>query len=303
MDEIAWDRTVRNRIHSNRRLAAKMLPRPHEYMEAHKHTVQLRNADASLAVLGDIVRLGQVFENLLVNAAKYTPAGGVITVTVGRQNDDAVITVTDTGIGIEQAMLSKVFDIFAQVNTSLDRSEGGLGIGLTLVDRLTPLHGGTVDAHSDALGSGSSFTVKLPLVVSDERTEKPDNGRTPGVVPRTVLVVDDNVDAAETLATLLTMNGHRVHVLHDSQRAVTAARELMPDVMLLDIGLPGLDGLQVMRQIRSTPGLESLTVVAATGYGRKEDRARCFAAGFNDHLTKPLDIPDLERVLASTPHA
>ena len=269
-------------------------------MEAHKHTVQLRNPDASLAVLGDIVRLGQVFENLLVNAAKYTPAGGVITVTVGRQNDDAVITVTDTGIGIDPAMLSKVFDMFAQVDTSLDRSEGGLGIGLTLVDRLTRLHGGTVEAHSDGLGFGSSFTVTLPLVVSDERTEKPDNGRTPAVVPRTVLVVDDNVDAAETLATLLTMNGHRVHVLHDSQRAVTAARELMPDVMLLDIGLPGLDGLQVVRQIRSTPGLESLTVITATGYGREEDRARCFAAGFNDHLTKPLDIVDLERVLAST---
>ena len=268
-------------------------------MEAHKHTLRLRNADPSLVVLGDMVRLGQVLENLLVNAAKYTPAGGTVTVTVVQDGDHASITVSDTGVGIAPAMLSKVFELFTQADTSLDRSEGGLGIGLTLVDRLTRLHGGTVEAHSHGLGCGSSFIVKLPLVAPDERTPKSDTGRTSLAPPRTVLVVDDNVDSAETLATLLTMNGHRVHVLHDSRMAVTAARDLMPDVMLLDIGLPGLDGFEVMRQIRNTPGLESLTVVAATGYGREEDRARCFAAGFNDHLTKPLDIADLERVLAS----
>ena len=241
-------------------------------MDGRSHTLHLRNADSSLVVSGDVVRLGQVLENLLANAAKYTPVGGTVSVTVDREDGHAVIAVTDTGVGIDAAMLPRVFDLFAQADTSLDRAEGGLGIGLTLVDRLTRLHGGSVAATSKGLGLGSSFVVRLPLVESEGTAPRGGDAASIAASPRTILIVDDNIDSSESLATLLEMNGHRVHQVHDGHAAVAAARELRPDVMLLDIGLPGLDGFQVIRQIRHTAGLDSLTVVAATGYGREEDR-------------------------------
>ena len=269
-------------------------------MVARNHALQVDTPGRSLIVSGDAVRLVQVLENLLVNAAKYTPEGGTVTVSLRREDNDAVIQVADTGVGIERDMLPRVFDLFAQADTSLDRAEGGLGIGLTLVDRLTRLHGGRVDVSSEGPGAGSTFTVRLPLLASDEPA-RADRPRGPAAQPKRILIVDDNTDSAESLGTLLQMNGHRVRLLHDGRAAVDGARSFAPDVILLDIGLPGLDGFQVVRQLKGAPDLASITVVATTGYGRAEDRARCLEAGFDHHLTKPIDLADIDGILANLP--
>jgi two-component system CheB/CheR fusion protein len=206
--------------------------------------------------------------------------------------------VKDTGVGISQEMLTRVFDLFAQADTSLDRTEGGLGIGLTLADRLTRLHGGDVRAFSAGLGQGSTFIVRLPLL--DAETHKaPQVAADAPPVSRRVLVVDDNLDSADTLDMLITMAGHTVRVAHDGLSAVAVAGEFRPDVVLLDLGLPGKDGYAVINDLRAIPATATATIVATTGYGREEDRARCLTAGFDDHMTKPVDLQQLERVLGA----
>jgi two-component system CheB/CheR fusion protein len=267
-------------------------------METRRHTFVVEPVDLSLTVNADAVRLAQVVENLLINAAKYTADGGQVTLGARAEGSWVAISVRDTGIGISSAMLERVFDLFAQVDTSLDRAEGGLGIGLTLVDRLVRMHGGTVEAHSPGLGRGSTFTVRLPLIPGCSAA---DPGERPGAdAPRRrVLIVDDNVDSAELLGALLEVDGHAVELAHDGPAAVTAARAFGPDFVLLDIGLPGLDGYHVIRELRGMPAVAAATIVATTGYGREEDRARCLAAGFDEHLTKPVDMARVRRILSA----
>ena len=267
-------------------------------MTARGHRFEVRVPGTPLPVSGDAVRLGQVFENLLSNAAKYTPPGGDVTVVVERDNADAVVRVRDTGVGISADVLPRIFDLFVQADTTLDRAEGGLGIGLTLVERLIRMHGGGVEAHSDGPGLGSEFRVRLPLeadaVISGSAGS---NGGHDAQDRHRYLIVDDNVDSAESLRLLLEMRGHTAHVVHDGRLAAGAAREFGPDIVLLDIGLPGMDGYQVVRQFRASPDLASLMIVATTGYGRVEDKLRCLAAGFDQHLAKPLDVDDIEALV------
>jgi signal transduction histidine kinase len=261
---------------------------------------------------GDPTRLAQVVTNLLNNAAKYTEPGGRIRLAVetdGGPFGDAVIRVRDTGIGIPPDMLTAVFDLFTQVDNSLDHSEGGLGIGLTLVRRIVDLHGGSVQAHSDGPGRGSEFVVRLPLARrAAEPTEGPTlNGKNgqaadrPEKPTRRVLVVDDNTDGAESLAQLLRLDGHAVEVAHDGPAALDAAAEFRPQVMVLDIGLPGMDGFEVARRLRARPDGRDLVLVALTGYGRDDDRALSRAAGFDHHLVKPAELDALRRILTLTP--
>ena len=264
-------------------------------MDARGHRLEVRVPGTPVPVSGDAVRLGQVFENLLSNAAKYTPPGGSVTVTVEREGPNAIVRVRDTGVGISADVLPRIFDLFVQADTTLDRSEGGLGIGLTLVSRLTHMHGGVVEARSDGPGLGAEFLVRLPLEADTVGTGHEGSRDGGGVVRRRrYLIVDDNVDSAESLRLLLEMRGHKAHVVHDGRFAAEAAREFQPDIVLLDIGLPGMDGYQVVRQFRSAPDLATLMIVATTGYGRLEDKLRCLAAGFDQHIAKPLDVEDIE---------
>ena len=264
-------------------------------MDARGHRLDVRVPGTPVPVSGDAVRLGQVFENLLSNAAKYTPPGGSVTVTVEREGPNAIVRVRDTGVGISPDVLPRIFDLFVQADTTLDRSEGGLGIGLTLVSRLTHMHGGVVEARSDGPGLGAEFLVRLPLEADTVGTGHEGSRDGGGVVRRRrYLIVDDNVDSAESLRLLLEMRGHKAHVVHDGRFAAEAAREFEPDIVLLDIGLPGMDGYQVVRQFRSAPDLATLMIVATTGYGRLEDKLRCLAAGFDQHIAKPLDVEDIE---------
>jgi two-component system CheB/CheR fusion protein len=268
-------------------------------IDARRQTFIVEPIDPALTVHGDAVRLSQVIENLLINATKYTPEGGTITVSAMPASDQIVrISVRDTGIGISREMIGRVFDLFAQADTSLDRAEGGLGIGLTLVERLVQMHGGRVEAHSDGPGLGSTFTVHLPLV-AEAPAARIDFQPAAAVSRRRVLIVDDNVDSAEMLGVLIELTGHDVRLVHDGRAAISAAADFGPDLVLLDIGLPGLDGYHVIRELRAMPALATATIVATTGYGREEDRARCFAAGFDEHLTKPIDPSQIYRILAS----
>jgi PAS domain S-box-containing protein len=267
-------------------------------MDARRQTFVVEPVDPSLTVNGDAVRLAQVIENLLINAAKYTPDGGTITIgAVAATGGMVEISVRDTGVGISDDMIGRVFDLFAQADRSLDRAEGGLGIGLTLVDRLVQMHGGRVAAHSDGPGLGSTFTISLPLVVAaaPAANASPSDVSSPR---RRVLIVDDNLDSAEMLGVFIEMSGHDVRLVHDGRAAADEAAKFLPDLVLLDIGLPGLDGYHVIQQLRAMPEIAAATIVATTGYGRDEDRARCFAAGFDEHLTKPVDPSQIHRILA-----
>ena len=246
----------------------------------------------------DPTRIEQVLANLLANAVKYTPAGGAITVSVVREGADAVLRVADEGIGMPPELVARVFDPFVQGERPLDRSYGGLGIGLTLVRRLAELHGGSANAASEGPGKGSVFTVRLPAV---EAPATRAGGRPADAAarPREVLVVEDNPDARETLQRLLEHEGHRVRVAVDGPAALEALRSARPEIALIDIGLPGMDGYELARRIRADIDAErKLVLVAITGYGLPEDRRRSAAAGFDAHLIKPLDLDALDALLS-----
>ncbi|HEV7508107.1 MAG TPA: ATP-binding protein [Thermoanaerobaculia bacterium] len=255
----------------------------------------------------DLTRLSQVLMNLINNAAKFSDRAGRIWVTAERENDSVLIRVKDTGIGIPAEMLPRIFDMFTQVDRSLERSEGGLGIGLTLVHRLVEMHGGTVEARSEGPGKGSEFVVHLPVaVVIQDPGPQGKAGHGEAVVTpaaRRILVVDDNLDAAESLGMLLGMLGHEVHTAHDGLEAIEAVAQFRPDVVLLDIGLPKLNGYEAARRIREQEGGTSLVLVALTGWGQEEDRRRSKEAGFDHHMTKPVDFADLQKVLAEVNRA
>ena len=268
-----------------------------------RNQVQLAVAppDAPVSLLADAARLAQVFGNLLTNAAKYTPPGGRVSVTTAVDGDAVAVIVSDTGIGIPPDMLTRVFELFTQVDGQDEREGGGLGIGLSLVKRLVEMHGGTVTAHSEGRGTGSRFVVRLPVLPGVAVEPRPDYP--PPAVrthSRTVLVVDDEPDSAVTLAMLLQLRGHRADVAHDGPEALSKAETLRPDVVLLDLGLPGMDGYEVCRRLREQPGGTSLFIVALTGWGQEEDRRRTREAGFDLHLVKPVDPEELLRVLSAT---
>jgi CheY-like chemotaxis protein len=255
-----------------------------------------------LYVHGDPVRLAQVVGNLLNNACKFTNKGGRIWLTVEQEGERAVVRVRDTGIGIAADQIGRIFEMFAQVDTSLQSSRSGLGLGLTLVKNLVEMHGGIVAARSAGIGQGSEFVVRLPLLSRPlpATPQAPSAAKPKSVVLRRILVVDDSRDSATSLAMLLKLIGHDVHTAFDGLEAVEAAATLQPDVILLDIGMPRLDGYEAARRIRQQQRQKGLTLVALTGWGQDEDRRRTEDAGFDSHLIKPVDLAALAKLLAET---
>ena len=256
-------------------------------------------ARKACAVLGDDVRLQQVVVNLLDNANKYTDRSGLLAVELRTEGDEAVLCVRDNGMGIEPEVLPRIFDLFTQADQSLTRAQGGLGIGLALVQSLVAMHGGRIEAHS-APGRGSEFIVRLPVHASPrEHPVAPGKiGRAPAHALR-VLVMEDNPDVARSIARLLAVAGHDVRVAQDGESGMSVAREFAPDAILLDIGLPDVDGLQVARWIRQEPGLRNILLIALTGYGQDSDRQTTRDAGFDYHLVKPVDFKTIESILAT----
>ena len=273
-------------------------------IESGRHTLSVDLPPQPLPMDADPTRIAQVVSNLLNNAAKYTPPGGRIALRVQLDGPEAVLSVTDTGIGIDPNALSQVFEMFAQVPNSSDKPQGGLGIGLSLVQSLVALHGGTVSASSPGKGKGSTFTVRLPLAAAGAisrgtepviETQKPDQLH--------VLVVDDNTDAAESLGVLLDIEGHAAHIAHTGAEALQVAQAQALDVVFLDIGLPDMSGYDVARRLRMLPGMQNTLLVALTGWGTQDDRQRTRDAGFDRHLTKPAELPAVEELLRTAAQA
>jgi PAS domain S-box-containing protein len=260
-------------------------------IDAKRHTLAVDIPNDSTHIHADPLRLAQILANLLTNAAKYTDPRGHIRLTVGLEPAEVVIRVTDSGIGISAEALPTIFEMFAQVPSARDRSEGGLGIGLALTKGLVELHGGKIAAHSAGPGRGSEFTVRLPMGAAVEvRREELDGTPSPRVVHRRILLADDNRDAAESMAALLELEGHEVTVVRDGPAAFAAFKAVSPDIVLLDIGMPGLTGYEVARMIRQEHPDSGAKVIAITGWGQQDDKARALAAGFDNHLTKPVDL-------------
>ncbi|THC46050.1 ATP-binding protein [Massilia sp. Mn16-1_5] len=270
-------------------------------IESKRHSLTMQLSGEPVHVLGDRTRLVQVLSNILNNAAKYTPPGGEIVLRVTALEDHVVVTVRDNGIGIEPDVLPYIFELFTQAERTPDRSQGGLGIGLALVKSLVALHGGKVDARSEAPGKGSEFEICLPRMDTGAAATPEANGESLAAraQPLRVVVVDDNQDAAQMLATLLEVQGHSVSVEYDGRGAVLRARIERPHVMLLDIGLPDTDGYALARQLRAISELRGVTLIALTGYGQDEDRRMAEEAGFDHHLVKPADLAQVTAILAS----
>lgn len=267
-------------------------------IEAGDHELTIDIPPTPVVVDADVTRLGQVFANLLNNSAKYSDPGSKIQLTAETLDAEVVVSVKDTGVGIPATMLPKIFDIFTQVDRSLEKSQGGLGIGLTLVKRLVEMHGGSVAAQSEGPGKGSTFTVRLPVLVAKSQPIRPSEEEEGA--PKTclrILVVDDNIDAAESLGIMLTLMGNEVRTAADGLVAVETARDYLPDVILLDIGLPKLNGYDACRRIREQGESKEMMIVALTGWGQEEDRRRSVEAGFDHHLVKPVDYNDLMKLL------
>jgi PAS domain S-box-containing protein len=254
-----------------------------------------------LRLEADPVRLAQVFSNLLVNAAKYTDPGGHIEVLASREGPQIVVAVRDNGIGISAELMPRLFTLFTQADSSLERSEGGLGVGLALVHGLVTLHGGAIEACSAGVNRGSEFIVRLPVgsCVPPSDVIDPPSEETPCASALKIVVVDDNRDIADTCAAVLELSGHRVQTAYSGEGALLAAETFRPDVMLLDIGLPDMDGYQLATRIRKTPWGREAVLVAVTGWGQEKDKDRAFDAGFDHHLTKPIDPAALESLLQS----
>jgi CheY-like chemotaxis protein/anti-sigma regulatory factor (Ser/Thr protein kinase) len=272
-------------------------------IDASGHELDILLPPEPLVVNGDAVRLTQVLANLLNNAAKYTDPGGRISLEVARDGEVAVMTVRDTGIGIAPGMLGRVFDLFVQTDPHDGRSQGGLGLGLALVRRLVEMHGGTVHAASEGPGRGSEFMVRMPLAAAgdEDPVEERPPGMSPDVAAQRVLIVDDNRDAAQSLGMLLKLLGVEVHVTFSGLEAIEALPLYRPDVVLLDLGMPVMDGVEVARRIRQHPDFHGVTLIALTGWGQATDRDRVREAGFDYHLIKPADIAALTAVLENAP--
>jgi PAS domain S-box-containing protein len=273
-------------------------------LDARRHEFSLMLPTEPIWVEADPARLEQIATNLLNNAAKYTDPGGFIWMTVGREGAEAVVRVRDSGVGIPAKMLPRIFDLFTQVDGTLSRSHGGLGIGLALVSTLVAMHGGRVQAHSAGLGQGSEFTVKLPAL-SDGAGRATTTVLDPGkkaARPVRVMVVEDNVDAADSLGLLLRLHGHEVLTARTGEMALETAAAFRPNLVLLDIGLPGMDGYQVAQRLREKPEFKDVTLCALTGYTPSEaDRQRVPQAGFDNYLVKPISLETLMALLEAVP--
>src|SRR5581483_3839709 len=274
--------------------------RPLIEAQGHELTVTLPPEPTYLEA--DPTRLAQAFANLLNNAAKYSERGGRIWLTAERRGGEVLVSVRDTGIGIAAAHLPRLFEMFSQIEPALERSQGGLGIGLALVRGLVELHGGTIEARSAGIGRGSEFLVRLPVVEAQaEARLEPVNGEAEkmrAVRPSRILVVDDNRDAADSLALMLRITGHQTETAYDGLEAVHAAATFRPQVLLLDIGLPKMSGYEAARHIREQPWGKGMALIALTGWGQEEDKRRALEAGFDHHLTKPVEAAALEKLLA-----
>jgi PAS domain S-box-containing protein len=288
-------------------VVAKAIEMTSPLLEQRTHTLELDVPRSGLPLRGDATRLSQVVSNLLTNAAKYTPAAGRITVRGTEEQGQVVLRVGDTGIGIAPDVLPHVFDLFVQERQALDRSQGGLGLGLPIVRNLVEHHGGTVSAHSEGRGAGSEFVVRLPRAAVALASEDPGATHTQAAIavatftraPR-VLVVDDNIDAAEMLAAALTAKGYYTRVAHDGPAALLAAETFRPAIGFLDLGLPVMDGYELAARLREIPKLNSIILVAVTGYGQESDRRKTRHAGFHHHLVKPIDLQAIDDVLSGT---
>lgn len=274
-------------------------------IEASAHELTITLPPQVVVLDADPTRLAQIFSNLLANAAKYTDKGGHIWLTADQHDGEVVVSVRDTGIGIETEHLPYIFEMFSQATPALERSQGGLGIGLALVRGLVELHGGAVEAHSNGHGMGSEFIVRLPIL--EGRIERPTDGLGKGSslpqsgIKRRILVVDDNVDSATSLAMLLRHMGHEIETAHDGLEAVQAAAAFRPQVILLDIGLPKMNGYEAAKRIREQSSGEKIAIIALTGWGQEKDKQMAFDAGFDHHMTKPVEHAALQRLLALTP--
>ena len=266
-------------------------------LQERRHTLRIQTSALRLWVDADPERMVQVLSNILTNAVKYTEPGGQIHVLSHASADRAVVAIADSGIGISEEMLPRVFDLFVQSDRALDRSQGGLGIGLCVVKRLVEMHHGTVTATSGGLGTGSTFEIRLPLQASPAQDAA--SAAAPRAPSRRVLIVDDNADAAQSLAMVLSVEGHTADFVTQPRLAFERAMQMRPELVLLDIGMPDMDGFEVVHRLRAMPELAHTTIVAVTGYGRYEDRQMSAAAGFDAHLVKPVEFDALARVLAS----
>lgn len=266
--------------------------------EQQRHQLTTDIAD-HIIIDGDAGRMTQVFSNLLNNAAKYTDPGGRVSVTASLAGNDVVVAVKDSGRGMSAEMLPRVFDLFTQERQNIDRSQGGLGLGLAIVKSLIDLHGGQVGALSSGPGQGSTFWVRMPYVLEQTLGESiaTDSGAVPRGGGTTVLIVDDNVDAALMLSDLLSGIGYATRVAHDAPQALALADEFVPDVALLDIGLPAMDGYELARRLREMPAWRDVRMIAVTGYGQSSDRKRSLEAGFDHHLVKPIALAALQQLM------
>lgn len=302
--EMARVTSGRLRLQRERVLLADVVARSVEtvnaLIEQRRHRLSVTLPSQALEVCADAARLQQILVNLLNNAAKYTDEGGSIDLSVSREGDRAVIRVRDTGIGIEPELMPRLFQPFTQSPSSVGRSRGGLGIGLSLVRRLVELHDGSIEARSE-VGTGSEFTVKLPACDSSTTFDEgvpQERSTKDATCSLRVLVVDDDIDAARSLAMLLEGNGHSVALAHDGTRALSVATQFQPHIALVDIGLPDLDGYELARRLRANPQLQEIALVAVTGYGHSDDSIRSYQAGYDEHLVKPVRFTALEEILA-----
>ncbi|HEY4970537.1 MAG TPA: ATP-binding protein, partial [Steroidobacteraceae bacterium] len=267
-------------------------------IDAKRHSFSVRLPKEPVQVLVDPLRMAQILSNLLTNAAKYTDPGGQIELRAHTSDEQVTFIVADSGIGIPPHAMKSVFDMFSQVKSAQDRSEGGLGIGLALAKGLVQLHGGDIEALSAGIGRGSQFTIRLPRRVLEIKSASgPSHGRHAPVPPRRILVADDNRDAAQSLAMLLELEGHELRVEFDGPGALAAFADFTPNVALLDIGMPGLNGYEVARMIRQCEGGDTIILIALTGWGQERDKARALAAGFNHHFTKPIEPERINEIL------
>jgi CheY-like chemotaxis protein len=271
-------------------------------LQQHEHDFRIHIPSPDVIYVdADPARLGQVFGNLLNNACRYTEPRGRIRMALEHNQGQAVVTVDDSGIGIPADQYSRIFEMFSQVDRPLNSPRGGLGIGLHLVKRLVEMHGGTIDVQSGGAGHGSRFTVRLPATIESATVAAPAAADTPHAAApaRRILVVDDNADNAELLATLLQIEGHDVHTAHDGLDAINTAERLRPDVVLLDIGLPVIDGFDACRRIREQPWGRQMLLIAITGWGQDSDRRKSHEAGFDHHLVKPVDARIITSLMAN----
>ncbi|MDB6090232.1 MAG: hypothetical protein JWN85_3016, partial [Gammaproteobacteria bacterium] len=321
-DLLDVSRITRGKINLNKQvielatLVARTVETVQPLIDERKHTLTIAIPEEMLAVLGDPTRLTQALGNVLSNAAKYTDGGGRITISAAQIGTEIEIRVRDTGIGIPAELMPMIFKLFTQLDRTYGPAQSGLGIGLALVQRLVEMHGGSVSAHSDGPGRGSEFTIRLPRYtgegVGSTQKMRPSNPSTlleqsmtnaeaSTRTQRRILVADDNNDALESLATLLELSGHEVYTAPNGAAALETAEQQRPEVALLDIGMPKLDGYEVARRIRAQPWGQRITLVALTGWGQDSDRRRSQEAGFDSHLVKPLDLDKLTDLLAELP--